>query len=92
MRRGFAIAIVFLGMFLVVAAFAALTVPSLAAQLVGIVERLPQTQAQIADQLQRHRQTAPLAQSVRGTESTALTGKARAGSARVVDGDRRARR
>ncbi|MDP9002800.1 MAG: AI-2E family transporter, partial [Myxococcota bacterium] len=42
--------------------------------LISIVERLPQAQAQIADQLERTKLTLPLAQSVRGTQSTELMG------------------
>lgn len=74
-RRPFAISAVFLGMFTVVALFTGLTAPSLVGQLIAIVERLPQTQAQIADQLERTKVTLPLAKSLRGTESMELMGR-----------------
>jgi predicted PurR-regulated permease PerM len=73
LRRPFAIAAVFSGVFVVVALFAALTVPSLVAQILVMLERLPQAQTELADQLARTRLTAPLARSVRGTGSTELT-------------------
>jgi predicted PurR-regulated permease PerM len=75
LRRPFAIATVFFGVFVVVALFAALTVPSLVAQILVMLERLPQAQNELADQLARTRLTAPLARSVRSTGSTELTEK-----------------
>jgi putative heme transporter len=75
MRRSFAIATVFFMIFVAVALFVGFTVPNLFAEVVSIVDRLPQTLAQIADQLQRNKLTAPLAHSVRSTRSTELLAK-----------------
>jgi len=75
MGRGLAIGAVFLGVFLCVSSFSVLTVPSLGAELIGIVDRLPQTQADIADRLQTTKLGAPLARSVRGTGSTEILEK-----------------
>lgn len=75
LRRGLAIAAVFLGLFGAFAAFGALTVPKMASQLADIVERLPKAQQELADQLQKHSLTQPLAQSARGNGSKELTAK-----------------
>lgn len=72
MRRSLAITTVFVGMFVAVAVFTGLTVPSLFGQLGTILDRLPQTLGQISDLLQQSNLTAPLAQSVRGTRSSEL--------------------
>jgi predicted PurR-regulated permease PerM len=74
-RRGIAITMVFLGLFAALVLFAAVTVPNLVAELTSIIDRLPQTQAEIASVLQKNKLTAPLAQTVRGVGSTELTGK-----------------
>jgi predicted PurR-regulated permease PerM len=75
-QRGFArstsIAIVFSAIFVAGASFAVLTLPHLVGQVVHLIERLPQTQAEIARQLDRNSATAPLARSVRGTRPTEL--------------------
>jgi putative heme transporter len=76
MRRGLAIAMVFGAVFLLFAAIAAVSLPSLAAQLSDLVDRLPRAQWQVADMLQKSRLTAPLAASVRGAQSTQLTTRA----------------
>jgi predicted PurR-regulated permease PerM len=76
MRRGLAIAAVFGSVFLGFAAFGALSLPSLAAQLVDLVDRLPRAQWQFADLLQKSHLTAPLAASVRGAQTTQLTTRA----------------
>jgi predicted PurR-regulated permease PerM len=72
-RRGLAIALVFVGLFVAGAVFAALTVPSLIAQATSIVDRLPQTQALIARELQKNELTAPLAHSVQGQGSNEIS-------------------
>jgi predicted PurR-regulated permease PerM len=74
--RGAAIAVVFGGVFASVAAFAALSLPNLVAQLSDIVERLPRYQWQLAALLEKHRLTAPLAASVEGAQTTQLAGRA----------------
>ncbi len=71
-RRGIAIAIVFVGLLVSVGVFVALTVPQLVGQLSDMVERLPQTQNDIALHLEGSKLTAPLARSVRGTTSSDL--------------------
>ena len=76
MRRGLAIAAVFGSVFLGFAAFGALSLPSLAAQLADLVDRLPRAQWQFADLLQKSHLTAPLAASVRGAQTTQLTTRA----------------
>jgi predicted PurR-regulated permease PerM len=76
MGRGWAIACVFGSVFVGVAAFAAISLPNLVAQLSDIVERLPRYQWQLAELLEKHRITAPLAASVRGAQSTQLTARA----------------
>ncbi|HEY5145277.1 MAG TPA: AI-2E family transporter, partial [Polyangiaceae bacterium] len=70
------VAVVFSAVFLGFAAVAALSLPSLAAQLSDLVDRLPRAQWQLADMLQKSRLTAPLAASVRGAQSTQLTTRA----------------
>ncbi len=73
-RRGVgrpsAIAIVFSAIFVAGAAFAVLTLPHLFGQVTRLLEHLPETQAAIAEQLQRHAVTAPLARSVRSAGPT----------------------
>jgi predicted PurR-regulated permease PerM len=76
MRRGLAIAAVFGSVFLGFAAFGALSLPSLAAQLADLVDRLPRAQWRFADLLQKSHLTAPLAASVRGAQTTQLTTRA----------------
>lgn len=75
-RKGYArrtsIGIVFGAIFVAGASFAILTVPHLLGQVVRLVERLPQTQAELARQLERSSATAPLARSVRGAGPTEL--------------------
>ena len=73
--RGAAIAMVFVGMFLVAALFLVLTVPQLVSQASDIIDRWPTTQAELATQLDKHHLTAPLARSVRGTGSSDLIAK-----------------
>jgi predicted PurR-regulated permease PerM len=76
MRRELSIAAVFGAAFLGFAALAAVSLPSLAAQLSDLVDRLPRAQWQFADLLQKSHLTAPLAASVRGAQSTQLTTRA----------------
>ena len=70
LRRGYAITTVFAGLFLSFALFCALTIPRFAAQILEIVGHLPQTQARVADELARSKWGAPLAESLRQTNST----------------------
>ncbi len=70
LRRSFAVAIVFVGFCLAVAAFGALTIPSFVAQVAEIVTRLPDTQARIAHRLEQHPLGAPLARLVLDARST----------------------
>ena len=76
MRRGWAIAAVFVALFFSTALFFVLTVPQLAAQVSDIVEQLPRMQSDLGAMLESGRLTAPLARSVRGTGSTEMTAKA----------------
>jgi len=69
LSRTTAVLLVFFAMLVVAALLGALTVPRLVAQLTELVERLPQTQAWLADRLQQYRWSVPLAQSVRGTRA-----------------------
>ena len=71
-RRGIAVGIVFGGMVAIAALVAMLTVPRLVSQFTGVVERLPKTQAWLADNLQRSRWSAPFAESVRRTRAPEL--------------------
>jgi predicted PurR-regulated permease PerM len=75
MARGYAIATVFVGLFLSVIAFGALTIPRFAEQISDIVGKLPQTQARISQQLGRWKWGEPLAESLKQTKSTEWIGK-----------------
>ena len=70
MRRGHAIFTVFTGLFLAVAGFAALTVPRFVSEASAIAKRLPQTQSRLAETLSGSQWGAPLAESLRRTQST----------------------
>ncbi len=75
-KRGWAIAAVFSGLFVGTAAMLAITVPSLIKELSAFLERLPEVQTALANQLAKHKMTAPLAESVRGAGSGGLMAKA----------------
>lgn len=64
-RRGYAIAIVFGGLFFVVGGFLALTIPTLFTQVSDVVGDLPKLQQRVAGELEKSRATAPFAQSIR---------------------------
>jgi putative heme transporter len=77
-RRGWAIAIVFSGLFVLGGAFCALTLPRLVEQVTSVVENLPATQQKIATFAEGSRMLAPLAKTIRepaSTETLAITGK-----------------
>lgn len=65
MRRGHAIAVVFTALFVLVAVFAALTVPKLLTQVSDVIENFPRAQQGLAQQLEGSRLGRPLAQTVR---------------------------
>lgn len=65
MRRGHAIAVVFTALFVLVAGFAALTVPKLLTQVSDVIENFPRAQQGLAQQLEGSRLGRPLAQTVR---------------------------
>jgi predicted PurR-regulated permease PerM len=70
LRRGYAIATVFLGLFVAVALTCVLTIPRFIEQISEIAQRLPQMQARVADELATSKWGAPLADSLRQTKST----------------------
>lgn len=76
LRRAHAIATIFFALFAVAALFAVITVPRFIAQISELLERLPQTQAALADRLDRSALGAPLAKSLRDAQSAELVASA----------------
>jgi predicted PurR-regulated permease PerM len=74
--RGYAIAIVFVALFVLVGGFCALTVPALVTQLADVVENLPKSQAKLVTVLEHSKLTAPFASSVRAFHPNELGKKA----------------
>jgi predicted PurR-regulated permease PerM len=72
MKRGYAIAIVFAALFVLVGGFCALTIPTLVTQVGDVFENLPKSQAKIAASLDGSRLGAPLATSVRAFKPAEL--------------------
>ncbi len=63
-RRGWAVALVFLSLIGVILVLGLLTVPALVHELIDLVQNAPQLQAHLAGALERSRLTAPLAATV----------------------------
>jgi predicted PurR-regulated permease PerM len=76
LARGYAVAIVFGALFLVVGGFCALTVPNLVTQVADVVEKLPESQDRIARALDGTRLGTPLAASIRALHPADLGTKA----------------
>ena len=76
LKRGYAITIVFVALTVAAAMFGVFAVPRFATQLADIAERLPKTQADIAEVLDRSKLGAPLAKAIRETHSTELVAAA----------------
>ena len=74
--RGYAIAIVFGALFLVVGGFCALTIPNLVTQVADVVEKLPESQDRVARALDGTRLGTPLAASIRALHPADLGTKA----------------
>lgn len=74
--RGYAVAVVFGAIFLVVGGFCALTVPNLVSQVADVVEKLPESQERIAHALDGTRLGTPLAASIRALHPGDLGTKA----------------
>jgi predicted PurR-regulated permease PerM len=72
MRRGWAIATVYLGLLAAMTLTVMVTVPALLRQIVHFVSNLPQVQETIAGLLEEHRLTASLAENVRTFEPRVL--------------------
>ena len=76
MGRGYAIAIVFGAIFVVVGGFCALTIPNLVSQVADVVEKLPESQERIAHELDGTRLGTQLAASIRAVHPADLGTKA----------------
>ena len=74
--RGYAIAVVFGALFVVVAGFCALTIPNLVTQVADVVDKLPESQERIARELDGTRFGTPLAASLRALHPGELGTKA----------------
>jgi predicted PurR-regulated permease PerM len=71
-RRSYAIAVVFAGLFLAAGLFGAIVVPRLGSRVSELIERLPSAQAQLATRLDATNLGAPIAKSLREARSTEL--------------------
>jgi len=71
-KRGYAIAIVFGVLFVLIGGFTALTVPKLVTQVSDVADNFPKAQAKLAETLQASRLTAPFASSVRALKPQEL--------------------
>jgi predicted PurR-regulated permease PerM len=76
LRRGHAIAAVFVALFVALGLFGAFTVPRFVSQISDMVEKLPETLATIAQALESSKLGAPLAKSLRETRSAELVASA----------------
>jgi len=74
--RGYAIAVVFGALFVVVGGFCALTFPSLVTQVADVIDKLPESQERIARELDGTRLGTPLAASLRALHPGELGTKA----------------
>jgi predicted PurR-regulated permease PerM len=74
LKRGHGIAAVFVGLLLSIGVLGALTLPQLAAQLSETVGHLPQMQTHLAEELDKYKLGAPLAQTLRDTKTAAWFG------------------
>ena len=74
--RSYAIGIVFFCLFALAALVGVVAVPRFATQIADIAERLPATQADIAEQLDKSKLGAPIAKTLRETRSTELVASA----------------
>jgi predicted PurR-regulated permease PerM len=77
LSRGYAIAVVFCALFVIVCCFGALTIPKLAAQVKDVVENFPATQEKLAKTLEGSGLTRPFAPSVRTLNPDDLGNKAK---------------
>jgi predicted PurR-regulated permease PerM len=75
-RRGYAIALVFCALFLLVGGFCALTLPTLVTQLSDVVGDFPKSQARFAAMLDGNKLGAPFAGSIRALNPSDLGKKA----------------
>ena len=74
--RPLAIAMVFIAMFSAVAGFCAYTIPRIGSELFDIAKKLPMMQAQLVGALEQNQATAPLANTVRNADTSALLDQA----------------